>query len=104
MAAEDTPVVAFVGEFDLNNAPWFERELKGALGSNRSIVVDASDLTYLDSSVLITLIRINHTCRSRGGRLVIACPRPNINRVLQVTGLAAVIGVERDIEAALHAA
>ena|SRR5579875_2327006 len=98
---ETTPVIAFAGEFDLSNAAWFGDEMQRALGSGRSLVVDASEITYLDSTVLTALIRVYRLCRKREGKLVVACPRPTVQRVLQVTGLAQLFSVQSDVNSAL---
>jgi anti-anti-sigma factor len=87
------PGLALRGELDLATAGGFEDRLQRAvLESAGAFVVDLGALAFMDSSGVNALLR----ARSRLGReeraLVVVCPPGNVRRVLEVIGVADVIG------------
>jgi anti-anti-sigma factor len=91
------------GEIDLSNA----QEVSSAIGSvmgqeARQLVVDLSDITYLDSSGVALLLRLAERLQSRRRQLHLVVPRGSpVRRVLVFTGLPRVIPVEARLEEAL---
>jgi anti-sigma B factor antagonist len=55
-----------------------------------SLVVDLSEVTFLDSTGLSVLISGLKRCQDAGGTMRLASPRPNVRKVLEITGLTAV--------------
>ena len=91
------------GEIDLSNA----QEVSSAIGSAmdqeaRQLVVDLSDITYLDSSGVALLLRLAERLQSRRRQLHLVVPRGSpVRRVLVFTGLPRVIPVEARLDEAL---
>lgn len=91
------------GEIDLSNA----QEVSSAIGSvmgqeARWLVVDLSDITYLDSSGVALLLRLSERLQTRRRQLHLVVPRGSpVRRVLVFTGLPRVIPVEERLEDAL---
>ena len=91
------------GEIDLSNA----QEVSSAIGSvmgeeARWLVVDLSDITYLDSSGVALLLRLAERLQTRRRQLHLVVPRRSpVRRVLVFTGLPRVIPVEERLEDAL---
>jgi len=76
------------GEVDAATAP----QLADALGSladdgAKLVVLDASDVGFLDSSGLRVIVNTGQALTSAGGRLVIDGMSPAVHRVLEVSGL-----------------
>lgn len=94
-------IVTFSGELDLDCVAWFEEHLSVALVANRCIIVVARDVRYVDSSVMMAMLRVNAKCKRRGGQLILAEPSARVERVLEVTGLNRVMRIERTLEDAL---
>ena len=84
---EPAPVIFLSGELDLTDAPWCEKQIERARGEHHSVTVNARDLTYLDSSILVMLLRQHRICLQRSGRLCVVEPSPRLARVLNVTGV-----------------
>lgn len=84
----DTCVVSIRGELDLAGAPQLKARL-AALGGgagHRAIVLDLSELSYLDSTGLAVLIAFRRRLGA-GQRLALASPSAQVTRLLGLTGL-----------------
>lgn len=74
--------VCFVsGELDLASADAFERAVERAIDPARELVLDLSDLTFVDSTGLRSIARLASGAR-RG--IVLRHPRPIVMKVLQI--------------------
>lgn len=91
------------GEIDLSNAHEVSSEIGFAMGQEaRRLVVDLSDITYLDSAGVALLLRLAERLRSRRRELQLVVPRGSpVRRVLDFTGLPRVIPLESRLEDAL---
>ena len=76
-------------------------EVKRTEGTGRVLVVDFSELSFLDSIGLSTLMQETEELRKRGGevRLVIP-PEGRLGHVLKVTGVEAMFPVYSDVPTA----
>ncbi len=84
----DTHTIALAGEMDLANAPDVERELVRAESTNATaIVVDLSELTFMDSTGIRLLITAHARSREDGGRLQLIRPPARVFRVLCIAGV-----------------
>lgn len=73
-------------------------ELAGA-GSPR-IIVDASELAFINSAGLGAFIAAHRRCREQGGMLCIVNPREQVAQLLRVTHLDRLMAVCADVESA----
>lgn len=81
-------VVRLSGEIDIFTSKAMRRRLLKALRHSSSLlVVDLSRVTFCDAGGLAVLVGIQHRARARGVTLALAAPRPQVSRVLHVTGL-----------------
>lgn len=74
------------GEVDASTAPQLADALQGLTGAS-IVVLDASDVGFLDSSGLRVLVNTGQELSDAGGRLVIDGMSPAVHRVLEVSGL-----------------
>ena len=102
---EDVPVVRLIGEVDLATAPGLRDTLAEVPAGSAIVVVDLSEVTFLDSSGLSVLVSAwKRLSEAEGdGSLRLVVNRPAIQRVLDVTGLAHVFGVFPTLEEAIKA-
>jgi anti-anti-sigma factor len=91
------------GEIDLSNAQAVSSAIGSVMGQEaRRLVVDLSDITYLDSAGVALLLRLAKRLRTRRRQLHLVVPRGSpVRRVLVFTGLPRVIPLEARLEDAL---
>jgi anti-anti-sigma factor len=96
-------VVRVHGEIDLSNAHEVSSAIGIAMGQEaRGLVVDLSEITYLDSAGVALLLRLAERLRARRRQLHLVAPRGSpVRRVLDFTGVPQVIPLEARLEDAL---
>jgi anti-anti-sigma regulatory factor len=67
----------------------------------QSLVIDVSELDFIDCSALGTFLRVRGLARRRGGDLVLAAPQPHARRLLALTGNDEVFRVQASVAAAV---
>jgi anti-sigma B factor antagonist len=81
-------VVALRGELDLAGAAGLRDRLRAACDEHEGrVVLDLSELAFIDSTGLSILVEYHDKTRSAGGRLILLAPRPAVVKVLRITGL-----------------
>ncbi|GAB7188640.1 hypothetical protein ATKI12_8471 [Kitasatospora sp. Ki12] len=75
------------GEIDLDTAPVLRRALAAALESHREVVLDLSEVTFMDCAGLGTLVQARNQADRSGGRLVLRGAGRRVVRLLKLTGL-----------------
>jgi anti-anti-sigma factor len=76
------------GELDVASADQLAQALDPLIDGGATLVVlDLTDVSFLDSSGLRTIVRAATALEERDGRLVIDGASPAVARVLEVTGL-----------------
>ena len=84
----ETELVILAGELGLEKAPALEQLLVVILDSGKKrLLVDLSDVTYIDSAILGVLVGASKRLVPQGGGVTIACPDENIRQVLEITEL-----------------
>ncbi len=80
-------VLDVIGEIDLATAPHFEEQVASvALGT--PLVVDMSNVTFMDSTGLRVLIGAHERAEENGGRLAIVVTEGPVTKLLNITGVA----------------
>ncbi|MFI6077818.1 STAS domain-containing protein [Actinoplanes sp. NPDC051343] len=79
------------GEVDMATMAAFERTLESGLGTDRDLVVDLSELTFIDAAGLRALAAAACRVRQDGRRLTLARPNRNLGRLLRLVGLGDLI-------------
>ena len=97
----DAVVVRLAGELDLYNAPAVREALANALARGpERLVVDLSDVTFVDSTALATFVEARANLGS-GERFALAAPGLAARRALEVSGLDRHLAVYPTVESAL---
>jgi anti-sigma B factor antagonist len=97
-------VVRLGGELDLYNAPIVRQALADvAAGKPSRLVVDLAEVSFIDSTALGVLIEARTKLANRRAFLL-ASPRVETRRALQVSGLDRHLSVHDTVEDALSAA
>jgi anti-sigma B factor antagonist len=86
-SGEDIFVVSLAGEHDLYTAPKVQEELRSVIAAGaRAIVVDLTETTFLDSTMLHVLLSARNEFRD-GGRLLLVTNDATIKRVFEIAGV-----------------
>lgn len=85
-------VVRLEGELDMSTAPEFRTILRESLPSS-PLVIDASELAFMDSSGVVVLLEVARS-RNGGGPVVLRGPRPNVRKVIDLVLPGGVEGLE----------
>ena len=76
------------GELDIATTPALRERLFGVLGPGvRLLVIDLSGVSFCDVSGLAVLIGTQRRARARGITVRLAAPRPQMAKLLRITGL-----------------
>jgi anti-sigma B factor antagonist len=99
-------VAAVAGELDLSNSPATGDAIEAALpASARSLVVDFSNLTFLDSSGVAMLFRLVRRLTDHRQQLHVVAPSGEaVGRVLEIVEFDRAAPVHPSLDAAMAAA
>ena len=91
-------VVALSGELDLATAPQLRSCLAPLVTSPtapQELVLDLSELCFLDASGISALLTVQRALAARGGRLALRAPSRLVRRVVKVLDLDGLLPVVR---------
>jgi anti-sigma B factor antagonist len=98
-------VVAVSGEIDVHSGPVLREHLLDLIAHHESeIVVDLSEVSFLDSSGLGVLVTAHKRARALGGHLRLAACRPAVADIFQITALDKAFPMYDSVDDALAAA
>jgi anti-sigma B factor antagonist len=101
---DDLGVIALSGEVDIYTAPQFKECLLGLLDAGvKRLVVDLSQITFIDSTALGVLIGGVRRVHGSGGAMTIVVTTRPVERVLSITGLDRVFSMHATRDEALAA-
>ena len=81
------------GRFDAHQVPQFKAALKDQAGSR--LELDFSDVSFIDSTGLATLVSLFKTTSSAGGELRITGVQDQVFVIFEITRLHTVLPLER---------
>jgi anti-sigma B factor antagonist len=80
--------IALEGELDYSSALILDDELRRAeAGVHSVLVLDLSELRFMDSTGLGIIASAYRRTRRGGRRLIVACPTSAVRRIFQLTGM-----------------
>ena len=86
-SGEDIFVVSLAGEHDLYTAPKVQEALRDVIAAGaRTIVVDLTETTFLDSTMLHALLSARNELRD-GGRLLLVTNDETVKRAFEIAGI-----------------
>ncbi len=89
---EDCTICRPVGELDAYTVGQF-REALGELASESKLLIDMSEVPFVDSAGLGALIGGIRRAREAGGDVAVCCNRPTLVRLLHTTGFDRIVTV-----------
>ena len=95
--------VTLKGRLDIMGAARIDLPFNALIGSNRGVVVEMSEVTFLASIGIRVLVLGAKQLQRRGGALVLLNPHPDAEQVLEMTGVTDLLVILRDEASALAA-
>jgi anti-sigma B factor antagonist len=104
-AGEDLAILVVGGEVDFEVSPQLKaRMTKTIKAGRRRLVLDLSDVTFIDSTAIGVIAgAVEKLDESGGGSLAIVCTHEKVMQIFEITGLDSVITVHPSREEALAA-
>ena len=95
----DRYVITVSGEVDLATSPQLDRAVISAIDSGAaSVVIDLTDVTFMDSSGLGVIVRALKRCREAENDLDLVITNERVLKVFGITGLDQVIPIHASIQ------
>jgi anti-sigma B factor antagonist len=102
---DDVPVLDVVGEIDIYTTPQFKEAVSAAIDEGKpTIIINMTQVTYMDSSGFGTLLSATKRLRPLDGALFLVGCNDAITRMLQITRLNTIFGIYATEDDALSAA
>lgn len=86
-------MVSLAGEADVTTAELGEVLRAEVAKQPRLLVIDMSDLTFMDSASLKAVIGAHRELKKAGGVLALVSPRANVARVLSLSGIGMLLPI-----------
>jgi anti-sigma B factor antagonist len=87
-------VVALSGELDSATVVTLDAAIGLLRGSEEDLVLDLTDLSFVDSTGLTRFVRLHRRLTQHGAGLVLRNPRPHLRRILALSGLDLLFRIE----------
>jgi anti-sigma B factor antagonist len=99
-----TLVIAVSGDLHVSTASEFNDRLIAAIASGRTaIVLDLTEVEFIDSTGLSVLLNGLRRVTRRRGRMALVCTNPTVLRLFQITQVDATFDIHAARESALEA-
>jgi len=95
-------VVSVKGKMDAASSTTFEKEVDSLIaGGSNALIVDFSDLNYISSAGVRSLLILAKKLEAKQGKLSICSPKDIVLQVLKISGFIAILPVYESVESAL---
>ena len=92
LGSDDRSIVYLRGELDASTATRLRASLADLIGAGpRHVVVDLRDLSFIGAPGLGVLVGAARRLGREGGSLTLRSARPGVERMIEITGLGAVL-------------
>lgn len=94
-------LITLIGKLDIVGTGEIEPRFSGyCAGDKARVVVDLSQVDFLASIGIRLLVLTAKSVASRGGKMVLINPKPEVQGVLEITGIPAIIPIYSHLESA----
>ncbi len=94
-------LIKLIGKLDIGGVGTIETKFNGyCAGEHPRVLVDLSDIEFLASVGIRLLMLTARSIFSRGGRIVLFGPPPDVKSILEITGIPAIIPIYDGLESA----
>jgi len=92
--------VVLSGQMDLAGAQQIDTRFSAVSGGSRKVLVDLSGVGFLASMGIRTLVMGAKTVASKGGKMVLFQPNPEVEKVLVSSGIDTIVSIVHDHDTA----
>jgi anti-sigma B factor antagonist len=97
-------VIKVAGEVDVYTCPDLKTTIYEAISAGATdLVIDMTDVSYMDSSGFGTLLGATRRVKPAGGSVALACCSEAIDRMLRITSLDSVFAIYGQVGEAVNA-
>jgi len=89
--------VTLSGRLDIEGALKIDEEFNKIAEAKKNVLVNLSDVTFIASLGIRTLITGAKATANNGGKMVLLTPQPNVERVLRTSRVDTVIPIVDDV-------
>jgi anti-sigma B factor antagonist len=101
---DDGVVLSPSGDVDLSSSRELQQTIKKAMELRPSrLIVDLTDVPYMDSSGVATLVEAMQIARKQSTRLVLCCMQGKVRSIFEIARLDRVFTIVDDLDAAATA-
>ena len=94
---ESACVIELAGEVDMRSAPALRDELLEVVAeAPRKLILDLSEVPYIDSSGVGTIVELKRRVEKSGAKIVLVGLQPRVRSVFEITRLGDLLTVEAD--------
>ena len=103
-SGEAAATVCVSGYLDFDNAPALKRSLLDPIEAGSSqLVVDLTDVDFIDSTAIGVLIGAQKRLQESGGSVAVVCTNENVRDIFDLVGLSEVVSLHRSRDDAISA-
>jgi anti-sigma B factor antagonist len=100
---DDAMIVKLEGDVDLQRSLAFQQEMTDLLGKDcNRLVFDLSDVPYMDSSGVASLVKVLSRCRKQDVEMALAGMNPRVRGIFEITRLDKVFRMFDSVDEALE--
>jgi anti-sigma B factor antagonist len=97
----DTTIVALSGDVDLDNSPHVRKILLESVSGKRGVLVEMSEVSYIDSSGIASLVEAYQSARRDSTPFALVAVSDSAMRVLELARLDRVFSIHASVSDAL---
>ena len=96
VSAGDKLIFSLSGEIDSATSDNFYAQVKAAyLHDKKDVVFDCAALTFIDSTMLGTFVKVLKTVKADGNTMVLKNVQPRIRKLFEICALDTIMEIER---------
>lgn len=97
-----TTIVDVTGDIDMSTSPGLRKTLLESLGKTPRLAVNLTDVRYVDSSGIASLVEVLKAARNTDKRLVLFGLNEPVHEVLQLTRLTKIFEIRKTEQEAME--
>jgi anti-sigma B factor antagonist len=96
-----TTVIHVGGDLDVYTAPRLKESLDAAISAAHHVVLDLSEVQFIDSTALGVLVGAHQAAHSENGKFHLVVSDPFLLKIFHITGFDGIFSIHAEVEDAL---